>query len=105
MLHSKDTHQEDEADYMVVSIDYVPEKTFYDMDDAASVAVPFDARWLVNAEAIKCDGEYFLVPEGSDDLAKVVVPENRVPEVEVLGTAGMLKKYFKDLQHETLEVG
>ncbi len=106
MLHKKDTHQAgEEAAYMLVSIEYVPAKTYFDMDDPASAGTPFDSRWLAEVEAIKCDNEYFLVPEGSDDLAKVVIGENHALEVEVLGTEGMLKKYIANLQHETVEVG
>ena len=106
MLHTKDTHQDgEEAEYAIVSIDYVPAKTYYDMDDPASAGLPFDSRWLGDIEAIKCDNEYFLVAEGSDDLSKVATNENRIDEVEVLGTEGMLKKYLGSLQHETIEVG
>jgi hypothetical protein len=103
MLHIKDSHQSEDAEYALVSIDYIPEMTYYDLD--ADMSNPFSCSILSTVEAIKCDGEYFTVPLGSDDLAKVAVPENLIDESEVLGTTGLLKKYFMGVNTEIQEVG
>jgi hypothetical protein len=103
MLHIKDRDQSEDADYALVSIDYIPEMTYYDLD--ADMSEPFSCSILSTVEAIKCDGEYFRVPLGSDDLAKVAVTENLIAESEVLGTSGLLKKYFVGLNTEVQEVG
>ena len=45
-------------------------------------------------EAIKCDDEYFRIPEGEKDLAKIAVEENQITEAEALGLQGMMEKYI-----------
>lgn len=74
---------------------------WYDVD--ANLFKPFNSGILAEVEAVKCDGEYFRVPEGSNDLAKVAVKENMVDEHEVLGTVGMVEKYLEKLQPKLLE--
>lgn len=105
MFHEKPEDQ-GPCEYVIASLTYVQGLSHYDMDDPASVAVPFDARNLSLVEAIKCDGEYFKVPEGSTDLAEVVLNrENLLSETDVLGTEGMLAKYLNELDQEIVEVG
>lgn len=101
MLHERE--ESEGATYALVQVDYVDAKQWYDLD--ANTSVAFDSRILKEVDAIKCDGEYFLVPEGSDDLAKVAVQENLVQEHEVIGTLAMLEKYLEALTWKTVEVG
>ena len=63
-----------------------------DMDiDISKTYRPED---FAGMECIKCDGEYFLVPEDETNLSKIVEDKNQIPEAEALGLQGMMEKYI-----------
>jgi hypothetical protein len=68
---------------------------WYDMD--ANTSIAFNGNLLSEYEAIKCDGDYYLIPEGCTDLAQVATVDNLICEHEVLGTEGILEKYLNDI--------
>lgn len=65
---------------------------FLDMD--ANPSKPYASEDIEGMEAIKCDGDYYMIPFGETDLAKIATPMNQVPEHQVLGFVGMMKKYL-----------
>ncbi len=63
-----------------------------DMDiDVSKTYRPSDFEGM---ECIKCDGEYFKVPDGENDLAKIVESKNQITEAEAIGLQGMMEKYI-----------
>tara|TARA_Y100001956_G_scaffold75879_1_gene84412 strand:+ start:4644 stop:4916 length:273 start_codon:yes stop_codon:yes gene_type:complete len=75
-----------------IEADRISPLKLLDMDvDTSRVYRPGDVEGM---EAIKCDDEYFLIPEGENDLAKIAVDENQITEAKALGLQGMMEKYI-----------
>lgn len=84
-----------------IEADRISPLKLLDMDVNAADA--FRPEQVMGKEAIKCDDEYFLVPDGVTNLAEIVVDENQISEAEALGLQGMMEKYIAP--HFKVEAG
>lgn len=63
---------------------------FLDMD--ADPSTPYSSDRIEGMLAIKCDGQYYAIPQGETDLVKIAVPEHILPEAVVIGLIETLKE-------------
>lgn len=52
-----------------------------------------DGDWQ-DKEAVKADGEYFRIPEGTEIFATIFTDENKITEFEALGLQRIVDKYL-----------
>lgn len=64
----------------------------FDLD--ANGSKPLIDSDLEGVSCIKCDGEYFKVPDNWETIADIAVDENLVSEAEALGLQKMMQKYI-----------
>lgn len=75
-----------------IETDRISPMKMLDMD--IDVSRVYRSSDFTGMECIKCDNEYFKIPEGEGELQKIVEPKNQIEEAEALGLQGMMAKYI-----------
>lgn len=65
---------------------------YLDMD--ANTSRLYTSEDLLGNLAIKCDGSYYLIPNGVTDLALIAVEENLVSEQKVIGLLETIRRHL-----------
>lgn len=79
---------------LTIETDNISGLVILDMDSAEWGSRPIRREDWEAVEAIKADGEYFKIPEGTEEFSAIFTDENKISEYEALGLERMMKMYI-----------